>query len=214
MSIRVFIADDHAIIRDGLISLLKQQPDIQVIGNASDGLETITQVTDLKPDVIVMDISMPHMNGIEATQQILTELPRTRIIILSMHSTSEHVFRALQAGARGYLLKESAGSELVQAIRTVHSGGRYLSQKITDTVVTDYLKSDKSTSPLEMLSAREREVLQLVAEGKSSLEISKFLFLSTKTIETYRSRLMTKLGIKDIPSLVKFAVQHGLTSLD
>lgn len=214
MSIRVFIADDHAIIRDGLISLLKQQPDIQVIGNASDGLETITQVTDLKPDVIVMDISMPHMNGIEATQQILTDIPRTRIIILSMHSTSEHVFRALQAGARGYLLKESAGSELVQAIRTVHSGGRYLSQKITDTVVTDYLKSDKSTSPLEMLSAREREVLQLVAEGKSSLEISKFLFLSTKTIETYRSRLMTKLGIKDIPSLVKFAVQHGLTSLD
>ncbi len=214
MSIRVFIADDHAIMRDGLLSLLKQQPDIHVIGSACDGLETVTQVTVLKPDVVVMDISMPHMNGIEATQQILTEFPRARVIILSMHSTSEHVFRALQAGARGYLLKESAGPELVLAIRTVFSGARYLSQKITDTVVTDYLKSDKSASPLEMLSAREREVLQLVAEGKSSLEISKLLFLSTKTIETYRSRLMTKLGIKDIPSLVKFAVQHGLTSLD
>ena len=201
-------------MRDGLLSLLKQQPDIHVIGSACDGLETVTQVTVLKPDVVVMDISMPHMNGIEATQQILTEFPRARVIILSMHSTSEHVFRALQAGARGYLLKESAGPELVLAIRTVFSGARYLSQKITDTVVTDYLKSDKSASPLEMLSAREREVLQLVAEGKSSLEISKLLFLSTKTIETYRSRLMTKLGIKDIPSLVKFAVQHGLTSLD
>jgi DNA-binding NarL/FixJ family response regulator len=217
MSIRVFIADDHAVVRDGLISLLKMQPNIEVIGSASNGREAVQEVERLKPDVVVMDISMPELNGIEATLQIRDACPGTQVIVLSMHSTAEHVFRALHAGARGYLLKESAGAELIKAIRSVQSGLRYLSQKITDTVVSDYVKDrpgDQSKSPLDLLSPREREILQLVVEGKSSAEISKNLFLSIKTVETYRSRLMQKLGIKDIPSLVKFAVQHGLTSLE
>lgn len=217
MTIRVFVADDHAIVRDGLIALLNTQSDIMVVGNAANGRDAVRDVEQLKPDVVVMDISMPELNGIEAAKQILELNPGINIIILSMYSTSEHVFRALQSGVRGYLLKESAATELVKAIKTVVKGRRYLSQVITDTVVNDYLKDhnpDRRKSPLNHLSTREREILQLVVEGKSSAEIGKILFLSTKTIETYRSRMMSKLDIKDLASLVKFAVQHGLTSLE
>lgn len=217
MAIRVFIADDHAIVRDGLISLLQSESDITVIGNAANGRDAVREVDRLKPDVIVMDISMPELNGIEAAEQIREQDNGARVIFLSMYSTSEHVFRALQTGAKGYLLKESAGTELVKAIHVVMNGNRYLSQKITDSVVNDYIRGHESVrgkGPLEMLSPREREILQLVAEGRSSAEISKSLFLSVKTIETYRSRLMTKLEIRDIPSLVKFAIQHGMISLE
>lgn len=217
MVVRVFVADDHTIVRDGLISLLQSHSDITVIGNAANGRDAVQQVLQLKPDVVVMDISMPELNGIEATKQILDADSGNRVIILSMHSTSEHIFRSLQAGAKGYLLKESAGTELVKAIHTVMIGRRYLSQKIADSVVDDYIRdqdSDRSKSPLNRLSSREREILQLVVEGKSSVEISKALFLSVKTIETYRSRMMTKLDIRDIAALVKFALQHGLISLE
>lgn len=217
MPIRVFLADDHAIVRDGLISLLQFESGIEVIGSASDGRAALRDILRLTPDVVVMDISMPELNGIEAARQILETEDGIRIIFLSMYSTSEHVFRALQAGAAGYLLKESAGTELVKAIHAVMNGGRYLSQKITDSVVNDYIRNQetgKKKSPLDQLSSREREILQLVAEGKSSAEIGKVLFLSVKTIETYRSRLMTKLEIRDIASLVKFAIQHGMISLE
>ncbi len=214
MPITVFLADDHAVIRDGLKYILQAQNDIAVVGDAADGRDAVKQVEKLKPDVVVMDISMPELNGIDATQQIHAVLPQTRIIILSMHSTVEHVARALQAGARGYLLKESAGIEVVEAVRAVRAGQRHLSQQITATVIDDYLQTRQPTSPLERLSPREREVLQLVVEGKSSAQISKTLSLSTKTVETYRSRLMEKLDVKSVAELVRFAIQHGVTAVE
>jgi DNA-binding NarL/FixJ family response regulator len=217
MKIRVFLADDHAVVRDGLRMLLEAGGAIAVIGSASDGRLAVKEVMQLNPDVVVMDISMPKLDGIEATQQIRRCCPGARVIILSVHSTSEHIFRALRAGAQGYLLKESAGSEVVQAVRSVHSGVRYFSQAIMETVVEDYVQrrqhgSDKS--PLERLSAREREILKLLADGKSNPEIAASLFISVKSVETYRSRMMQKLDIHDFASMVKFAIQHGLTSLE
>lgn len=217
MSITVFLADDHAVVRDGLRALLASQPDIKVIGDAADGREAVRQSARLRPDVMVIDIAMPELNGIEAAAQILEASPSTAIIILSMHATAEHIFRALRAGARGYLLKESAGSEVIVAIHEVLAGRRYLSKQISDLVIEDYLSqrgASGADDPLERLSEREREVLQLVVEGKTSAEIADILTLSPKTVETYRSRLMEKLGIGDLPGLVKFAIQHGLTSLD
>ena len=217
MTITVFLADDHAVVRDGLRLLLEAQPDLSVIGDAANGREAVRRVATLCPDVVVMDIAMPELNGIEAAREIGEVCPSTQIIILSIHSTIEHVFRALQAGARGYLLKESAGIEVVNAVRAVHAGHRYLSPKISDSLVDDYVRQRQSAeakSPLARLSPREREVLQLVVEGKSSAEIADTLSLSVKTVETYRTRLMHKLGVSDLPGLVKFAIQHGLTPLE
>jgi DNA-binding NarL/FixJ family response regulator len=217
MSITVFLADDHAVVRDGLRFLLEAQHDITVIGDAANGRDAVRQVAQLCPDVVIVDIAMPDLNGIEATHQIGETCPSAQVIILSMHSTTEHVFRALQAGAQGYLLKESAGVEVINAVRAVHAGHRYLSEKISDQVIDDYVRQRdavEAESPLARLSPREREVLQLVVEGKSSAEIAGILFLSPNTVETYRSRLMQKLGISDLPGLVKFAIQHGLTPLE
>lgn len=217
MSVTVLLADDHTVVRDGLRYLLESQLDIKVIGDADNGRQAVRLVEQLRPDVVVMDIAMPELNGIEATQKIRSECPETQVVILSMHSTDEHVIRALQAGARGYLLKESAGVEVVKAVRTVHSKHRYLSQKLSDKIIDDYcrlIKSNLHEDPLVQLSAREREVLQLVVEGNSNLEIADTLSLSIKTIETYRSRLMHKLGINNLPELVKFAIQHGLTQIE
>jgi DNA-binding NarL/FixJ family response regulator len=216
MTIRVFLADDHAVVRDGLRFMLEAQTDIQVIGDAANGRDAVRQATELCPDVMLLDIAMPELNGIEATRQIHESCPSARAIILSVHSTIEHVFRALQAGAHGYLLKESAGIEVVTAVRAVYAGHRYLSQKISDQVIDDYVRQHEdaqTASPLARLSPREQEILQLVVEGKSSAEIASVLSLSPKTIETYRSRLMEKLGISDLPALTKFAIQHGLTPL-
>ena len=217
MTIKVFLADDHAVVRDGMKALLEGDHDITVVGIASNGRDAVRQVQKFNPDVVVMDIAMPELNGIEATARICEASPSIRVIILSMHDTSEHIFQALKAGARGYLIKESAGKEVITAVRTVHSGRRYLSQKIEEKVIEnyiDYRKTAPDRSPLDKLSLREREILQLVVEGKSSAMIAESLFLSPKTIETYRSRLMQKLGIKDLPSLVKFAIQHGITSIE
>jgi DNA-binding NarL/FixJ family response regulator len=213
MSITVLLADDHAVVRDGLRALLQENTDIEVVGEASDGRLVVKEARRLRPDIIVMDINMPNRNGIEATQVLHDELPATRVIILSMHSSSEHIFRALQAGARGYLLKDSAGAEVVAAVRSVHQGKRYLSAAIAEAVLEDYVRDGKPASPLEALSAREREILQLVAEGRTSAEIATMLFLSPKTVETYRSRLMHKIGVADVPGLVKYALQHGVISL-
>lgn len=212
--ISVLLADDHAVVRDGLRALLEAQADIEVVGDAANGREVLRLAQQLHPDVVVMDIAMPELNGVEATQQMHDAYPSTQVLILSMHSTTEHIFRALQAGARGYLLKDSAGAEVVDAVRVVHAGRRYLSQKIAATVIDDYIAERHRASPLESLSSRERQILQLVAEGKSSAEIAAILFLSPKTVDTYRSRLMHKLDIGDLPSLVKFAIQHGVTQLD
>lgn len=213
MTITVLIADDHAVVRDGLRLLLENQPDIRVVGEVADGREAIDAALRLKPDVVIMDLAMPHLNGADATALIIEKRETTRVVMLSMHSTVEHVFRALQAGALGYLRKESAGSEVVDAVRTVHAGRRYLSQKITESVVDDYIRKRSVESPLESLSQREREILQLLVEGRSGIEIARLLHVSPKTVDTYRSRMMQKLGIGDLPGLVKFALQHGLTTL-
>jgi RNA polymerase sigma factor (sigma-70 family) len=218
MSITIFLADDHTVVRDGLRLILETQSDLIVVGQAANGREAVQQVLKQHPDVVIMDITMPDLNGIEATQQIHEYCPESHVIILSMHASSKHVFRALQAGAEGYLLKGSASSEVIQAVRTVHSGRRYLSQKISELLNEEVLRSLTATNevedPLARLSPREREVLQLVVEGRSSAEIAEMLHLSPKTVDTYRYRVMQKLNLSDLPSLVKFAIQHGLTPLE
>ena len=212
--IRIYIADDHTIVRDGLAVMLQVHNDITVVGSGSDGRQAVKEIELLHPDIVIMDIAMPNLNGIEAALLLRDVAPAVKTIMLSMYATKEHIFRALQAGARGYLLKNSAGSELVNAIRIVQSGQRYLSQKISDTVVDDYLLESRAAGPLDTLSTREREVLQLVAEGHSSAQVAAMLSLSPKSIETYRSRLMQKIGVSDLPSLVKFSIHHGLISLE
>jgi DNA-binding NarL/FixJ family response regulator len=217
MRIKVLLVDDHATVREGLRYLLDAQADIKVIGLAADGREAVDQVARLCPDVVVMDIAMPELNGIEATQQIKTECPDVRVVILSMYSSCEQIFRALQAGANGYLLKETAGLEVAAAVRAVQAGQRYLSAEVSDKLIEEYVQQrvlDEIKNPLMKLSPREREVLQLVVEGQSSAEIAELLSLSCRSIETYRRRLMQKLGITNLPNLVKFAISHGLTSLE
>ncbi|HSR28936.1 MAG TPA: response regulator transcription factor [Anaerolineae bacterium] len=219
MSITIFLADDHAIVRDGLRMLLEAQPDLQVVGEATNGRDAVRQVCELLPDVTVLDITMPELNGLEAAQQIREGCETTQVIILSMHGSTAHVFEALKAGAKGYLLKASAGANVVDAVRAVHAGQRYLSPEILDRVVESSLtrqleKLEEKKAPLARLSPREREVLQLVVEGKSSAEIAEILFLSPKTVETYRSNLMKKLELRNLPELVKFAIKHGLTPLE
>jgi DNA-binding NarL/FixJ family response regulator len=214
--VKLFLADDHPIVRDGLRFLLNAQPDMEVVGEAADGREALHEIQDIRPDIVILDIAMPVLNGIAVAEQIQELYPEIRVIILSMHSTTEHIFRALRAGAEGYLVKETAGEEVLDAIRTVQAGGRYLSREISSKVIEDYILQRESVaeaSPLDRLSAREREVLQLVAEGRSSAEIAEILSLSPKTVDTYRSRMMQKLHIDDLPSLVKFAIQHGVISL-
>jgi DNA-binding NarL/FixJ family response regulator len=217
MAVEVLIADDHAVMRDGLRLILDGQDGMAVVAEAADGREAVRSARRLRPDVAIMDIAMPGLNGIEATVQIKEYRPETQVIILSMHATAEYIHRALSAGALGYLLKESAGREVIRAVRAVSVGRRYLSEKITDTILDSYIQRREAPpeqSPLERLSAREREVLQLVVEGNSSREIGRILHLSPKTVETYRSRLMGKLDVHNIPALVKFAVEHGLTTLE
>jgi DNA-binding NarL/FixJ family response regulator len=216
MPITILLADDHAVVRDVLKALLRQHQDLLVVGEADTGTAAVRQVREIQPDVVVMDITMPEMNGIEATAEIRRTSPATHVVMLSVHATSEHVFRALKAGATGYVLKESAGQEVVEAVRAVHAGRRHLSLPVQHLVeggaVGDTAGGARDDrSPIERLSAREREVLQFVVEGWSSVDIGARLSLSPKTVETYRSRVMTKLGIHDLPGLVRFAITHGIT---
>jgi DNA-binding NarL/FixJ family response regulator len=216
MTIRVLLADDHAIVRDGLRALLQGHSDFTVVGEAATGREAVLKTMGLKPDVVVMDIAMPELNGIEAVRAIRERGVAAPVVILSMHGTAEHIYRSLQAGAKGFVMKESAGKEVVKAILTVHAGRRYLSEQVSEKMVDDYIQLRKSfsrKSPLEKLSLREREVLQMVSEGKTSAKIAAILHLSPKSVDTYRSRLMQKLGITDLAGLVKFAIQHGITPL-
>jgi DNA-binding NarL/FixJ family response regulator len=217
MKIRVLVADDHAIVREGLRVMLGSQPDIEVVGTAANGREAIRLVDTYEPDVAVMDISMPELNGVEAIHQALPRHPQMQVVVLSIHGTKPYIVRALRAGARGYLIKETAGLEVVDAVRAVHRGERYLSQRIADLLTipsTINLEASSEVGPLEKLSGREREILQLVAEGKTSQEIAERLSISPKTVDTYRSRLMHKIGVKDIAGLIKFAIQHGVISLE
>ena len=213
MPIEVILADDHQVLRDSLADVLANDPDLVVVGQAEDGREALHLCRQLKPDVVVMDINMPELNGIEATRQITLDMPDVQIIILSMYATKEHIYQAFQAGARGYLLKETSVQELVEAIKKVAAGNRFLSRTLTETVIDEYfLQRDGKTylSPLDSLSSRERQIFQLVAEGKSSKEIANTLHLAASTISTYRNRLMKKLGLKDLTALIKFAMETGI----
>ncbi len=212
--VKVFLVDDHRILRDGLRVLLETQGDCDVIGEAENGREAVEGILRLQPDLVLMDITMPDLNGIDAAQRIAEQLPDVRIIILSVHSDSEHIYRAFQAGAQGYLLKESAGSEVIKAVEQVMAGNQYLSAKIADSTLRDYAQMHRKRSPLEMLSAREREVLLHTVNGETAAQVAEFLQLSPKTVETYRSRIMTKLEVSDITELVRFAIKHGIISVD
>lgn len=215
MSIKVLLAEDHHIMRQGLRSLLEQHSKINVVGEAKDGRETIEMAQEHKPDVIVMDISMPNLNGMEATYQILEDLPKVRIIGLSVHSDEQFISGMFRAGACGYLLKDCVIDELINAIDTVTRDQIYISPSISKQVIKDYqqyLKKDKD-SVFDMLSQREREVLQLIAEGKSTKEIAGELYVSEKTVATHRQNIMNKLDIYSVPELVKYALKEGIISL-
>ncbi len=212
MPINVVLVDDHAVVRDGLRALLELQPDIRVVASFGDAREAVRFCAKAHPDVAVLDVALPGLSGIEAAKQIHDLCADGKILMLSMHSGAEYVHQALRAGASGYVLKESAGAEVVEAVRSVHAGIRFLSRKISQQAFDEYLRSRAPDDPLERLSGRERQVLNLVVEGRTSSEIAGLLGLSSKSIDTYRSRLMVKLGIDDLPALVKFAIRHGITS--
>lgn len=213
MTIKVLIADDHGVVAEGLRSLIEAQPDMKVVGLAGNGLDAVRRSLEMKPDVVVMDNAMPLMNGTEAARKITRSGARVRVVMLSMHSNTVHVYRALQAGASGYVAKKSVANELVHAIRTVHSGRRYLSPPLADELL-DRIVSDVPEDPLSRLSVRERQVLQMIAEGSSVVDIAGALSLSRKTVDTYRERMMEKLGLDNFAALVKFAIQQGLISLE
>ena len=214
--IRVFLADDHAVVRDGLCMILEAEGDIEVVGQAGDGSTAVKEVAKKLPDVVVMDICMPEMNGIDAARRVISLCDDVRIVMLSVVATSEHIYQALSAGALGYVIKDSAAEEVVKAVRSVNMGKRFLSEEISETVADAFVAIRRQTSyksPLESLSDREREVLHLVVQGSTSGEIAEALSLSPKTVDTYRSRVMDKLGVRGVPALVKFAIEHGLTTL-
>ena len=212
---RIILADDHAVMRTGLRLVLERQQDFEVIGEASDGREAVALTQKLQPDVLVMDIGMPNLNGIEAARQIAAAAPQVAVVILSMHSDESYVLRALKAGAKAYLLKESAESDLISAIRAVAAGKAYFSPAVSRMLVEDYvrqLQDREIEDSYELLTTREREILQLIAEGKSNKEIAATLNLSLYTVETHRGNLMEKLGLHTVPELILYAVRKGVIS--
>jgi len=213
--IRVLLADDHTLIRAGLRMVVEAQPDLTVVGEANDGREAVALAEKLKPEVVVMDIGMPSLNGIEAALQISATLPDTRIVMLSMHSDEGYVLRALKAGAKAYLLKDSAEADLARAIRAAAAGKSFFSPAVGKVLLEDYMRKLQRTGAedsYELLSPREREILQLVAEGKSSKDIANLLDLSVYTVETHRARVMQKLNLRGVPELILYAVRKGIIS--
>ena len=206
--IRILVADDHAVVRQGFKMILDAQADMEIVGEAANGRQAVDLAEQLRPDVVVMDVSMPELNGIEATRRLATSVPRARVVALSMHKDSVYVREILRAGARGYLLKDSGAADLVAAIRAVASGESYLSPAVSNAVLDDYRKH--ATNPIDLLTSREREVLQLLAEGKTNKEIAGVLNLSVYTVEAHRGRIMEKLNLHSIGELVLFAVRNGL----
>jgi len=208
------LVDDHRIVREGLRVMLEKEHDITIVGEAEDGHRAEQLAQELVPDVIIMDVAMPDLNGIEATRQIVAEFPRVKIIALSMHDDRRFVLNMLKAGAAGYMLKDCAFKDLAKGIRVVMSHRTYLSDEVTDIVVKDYLSSNNHTEPsaFQLLSPREREVLQLIAEGKTSALIGESLHISIKTVETHRQQIMVKLKIRSVAELTKYAIREGLTS--
>jgi two-component system response regulator NreC len=214
---RILLVEDHIVVRQGLKALLSGEADIEVVGEADNGREALQRVSDLQPDVVLMDISMPGLNGIEATRQICRHHPGVEVVILSMHSNEEYVFQVLQAGASGYVLKQSDSSEVLTAIRAALAGGSFLSPPISRAVIDDYVRRAEArgrSDTLDVLTPREREVLQLLAEGVSNQEIADQLSISVKTVETHRGNMMKKLGVDSKTDLVKYALRKGWASLE
>ncbi|KLU63180.1 oxygen regulatory protein NreC [Peptococcaceae bacterium CEB3] len=211
MTVKVFLADDHKILRESLVILLQQERDLEVVGEAADGQEAIREILRLQPDIAILDISLPRLNGLDVAARLKRERPETKIIILTMHKNEEFVARAYQLEVNGYVLKENALEELLDSIRTVQAGGIYISSDITSTIVAGFVEnfSQKKSKP-ELISAREREVVQLLAEGNSNKEIARILNLSLKTVETHRANIMRKLGFKSITDLVLYAVRNHM----
>jgi len=215
MNVRILLVDDHDIVRAGLRSILQNEKNVEVVGEAADGRTALQLVAELSPAIVLMDISMPDMNGLDATRQIVAKKDGVKVIALSMHSDRQFVVEILKAGASGYLMKNSVAPELPAAIRAVASGKIYLSPSVTDMVVEDFVRNQRpSGSPLEPLSPREREVLQLLAEGKTSKEIAAALHVSQKTAESHRAQLMERLNLHTVAELTKYAIRQGLTSLE
>jgi two-component system, NarL family, response regulator NreC len=216
MTIKIILADDHQIVRQGLRTLLAGEPDMEVVGEADNGRETLKLVQQLAPDVVIMDISMPDLNGIEATRQLLVESPGAKVIALSMHSDSLFVLNMLRSGASGYLLKDCALEELVTAIRSVMRSQTYISPGVSDLLIQDLASSctAEPSSAYSVLTVREREVLKLLAEGKGTQQIAASLGLSSKTIEAHRKQISHKLGLNSVAELTKYAIRQGLASLD
>jgi DNA-binding NarL/FixJ family response regulator len=215
MGIRIILADDHKIVLQGLKTLIEQEPDMEVVGEAEDGLRTVSMVRELIPHVVIMDIKMPDLNGIEATQQILSEVSEVKVIALSMYADRRFVANMLKAGACGYLLKDCAFEELAKAIRLVMSNKTYLSPGIAEIVVKDYatIVTGPSESVFSALTPREREVLRLIVEGKRTNQIAGLLNISVKTVETHRHQIIQKLGTRSVAELTKYAIREGLTNL-
>jgi two-component system response regulator NreC len=206
--IRILLADDHTVVRQGFRLILNQEPDMEVIAEAGDGVETVRLAVELKPTVVIMDIAMPKVNGLEATRRIMEKSPDSKILILSMHKDSVYVRETLRAGAKGYILKESIDQDLLRAIRAVAQGDGFLSPEISATVLEDY--QQQAVDPIDLLTAREREVLQLLAEGKVAKEIATALDVSVYTVDAHRGRIMKKLGLHSSTEIVRFAMRRGL----
>jgi two-component system response regulator NreC len=206
--IHILLADDHAVVRQGFKMILAAQPDMEIVGEAGNGREALDLAGQLQPDVIVMDVAMPELNGIEATRRIADASPRSRVLALSMHKDSVYVREILRAGARGYLLKDSISSDLLAAVRAIARGEGYLSPGVSDAVLNDYRRH--VTDPIDLLTSREREVLQMIAEGKTNKDIATVLNLSVYTVDAHRGRIMEKLNVHSVTDLVRFAVRCGL----
>ncbi len=215
MSIRIIIADDHQLFREGLVNLLSQAPDVEIIAQAEDGKDALKKTRELNPDIVLMDIGMPIMNGVRATEILHKELPDVKVIALSMHSDKQYIKEMLEAGAFGYLFKNCTYDQLIEAINTVQSGKKYLSDTITEVLIQDYLgKEEDADDDKPALSAREAEVLKLFAEGKSSREISELLYVSVKTVGTHKQNILDKLELKSTTDLVKYALRKGIITLE
>jgi DNA-binding NarL/FixJ family response regulator len=212
----ILLADDHNIVRQGLRALLQSEPHFRLVGEASDGIEAVRLAERLKPDVLITDVMMPGLNGLEVARQVSRSLPNTRIIILSMYTNDAYVIEAFKNGALGYVLKDSEASDLIQAVKEVISGNRYLSPPLSERALELYMQKLESapSDPYELLTTREREVLQLVAEGKTSAEIANRLFISPRTAEGHRANLMRKLGLQTNADLIRFALKRGILPLD
>ncbi len=213
--IQLVIADNHALVRAGFRSLVADMDGVEVVGEAENGREALQLVETLKPQIVLMDIAMPEMNGLEATARIAREFPKVRVLILSMHANEEYVYQALRSGASGYLLKDSGTEELDLALRAIARGETYLCPAVSKYVVSDYVRRlGQDQTPLDQITPRQREILQLIAEGKSTKDIADVLYISTKTVETHRSQLMDRLDIHDIAGLVRYAIRIGLVVLE